>query len=213
MAIFTRHESRYGTRRLRAALRQEGHRVGRRARRIGPGPPGPAGFTAQGLHSAHDRFHTQPALCPQPPTRPAQTRQSQPGVGLGHHVFAARQRLLGIPVCLPGHGQQARRGLVRARYDARSTSHHGLAASILFPPADAETSRPFRPRRPVLRQGLPGTTASAPRPAFAKSAWRVLRQRPSWKPVIPPQNGGARSPRAARFCRLSRRPSQRRRVF
>ena len=33
MAFFARHKSRYGTRRLRVALHQEGHRVGRQALR------------------------------------------------------------------------------------------------------------------------------------------------------------------------------------
>ncbi|MEJ7663957.1 MAG: hypothetical protein WKG07_32710 [Hymenobacter sp.] len=49
--------------------------------------------------------------------------------------------------------------------------------------------------------------------ALAEPPRRLLRQCASRKPVVAPQNGGARTPRAARFCRPGRRASQRRRLF
>ena len=62
-------------------------------------------------------------------------------------------------------------------------------------------------------QRLQGPAARGPGPALAQPPRRLLRQCPGRKPVVAPQNRGARSPRLARFCRPGRCPGQRRRLF
>ena len=154
----------------------------------------------QSLRPAHDRLNPRPALCPQPPARPAQTHPSQPGVGLEHHLFAARQRLLGLSVCLPGRGQQARGGLAGGRCHARRTSHHGLAADVFGATAHPGPARALRPGRSVLRQRLPCPGTPARGRALAKPPGRLLRQRPGREPLVSAQNQGTRTTRVARFC-------------
>ena len=53
VAFFARHKSRYGTRRLRVALHQEGHRMGRQALRSTLARRG----LRAGLHAAHHGLH------------------------------------------------------------------------------------------------------------------------------------------------------------
>ena len=89
MSFFARHKSRYGTRRLRVALHQEGHRMGRQALRSALARRGlralqPKAYTPRTTNSTHGF-----SLRPQPAARPAQTDPGQPGVGVRHYVSAA----------------------------------------------------------------------------------------------------------------------------
>ena len=99
------------------------------------------------------------------------------------------------PIGAPSRkGHRARRGLARGGHHAGKIGHHGLAAGLFCPTAYPKPIRPLRPGSyPVGRA--------------------VLRQHPSRKPLVPPQNGGARTARVVRFCRLSRRASEHRRLF
>ena len=80
--VFAHHKRRYGTRRLRVALRQKGYQVGRQRLR--------AAMRRRALHAlqpkaclypAHHRLHPRPALRAQSATRPAQAHPGQPVLG------------------------------------------------------------------------------------------------------------------------------------
>jgi putative transposase len=65
--VFSRHQRRYGTRRLQVALRRKGYRVGGARPGGAHRPP-----STQGLYSAHYRLDARLALRPEPTTQPAQ---------------------------------------------------------------------------------------------------------------------------------------------
>ena len=108
-------------------------------------------------------------------------------------VFAAGERRVGLSVRLSGYGHQAGGRLVIRGDDAGIIGHQGVATRFLGPAADSKPAGAFG-----LRSYPVG---------------RLLRQCASSKPLVPAQNGGARTTRAARFCRLGRRAGQRRRLF
>ena len=86
-------------------------------------------------------------------TRPAQTHPDQPDVGVGHHLLATGQRLLGLLVRLSGYG-----ALSTGRLPEELVTTAWQRAFL--PAAHPGTTRPLRPRlcpigRAVLRQRLP----------------------------------------------------------
>lgn len=101
---FVAHKKRYGTRRLRVALRQQGHRVGRQALRTAMRRRGLRALQPKAYPRTTDGFHARAALCPESFARPAAGRTSQPRLGERHHLLAAGQRRLGLSLCVPGCG-------------------------------------------------------------------------------------------------------------
>lgn len=93
-----------------------------------------------------------------------------------------------------------------------------LHPALLAQRTRAEPDCPLRPRsypvgRAVCGQCLQVPATRRPGPALAQPTWRMLRQHPGRKPLVAPENRGARSPRLTRVCRFSRRTGQRRRLF
>ena len=159
MSFFARHKSRYGTRRLRVALHQKAIGWGVRpcarpwpAGACGPCSPRPTRRAPRtppmGFRCAPNRLLDQP--------KPTQANRVWVSDITYLPLFNGAWAYF---VRLSGRGQQTRRGLARARHDARSTGHDGAAAGSAGPVAhptgyDPRPGGAFRPRG--------GSTAATP---------------------------------------------------
>jgi hypothetical protein len=102
---FETHKKRYGTRRLRVALRQQGHHVGRQALRRAMRCRGlralqPKSYTPRTTDSTHGLRCAPNRLLDQPtPTQANRVWVSS------RHLFAVGQWRLGLSMCVPGRGE------------------------------------------------------------------------------------------------------------
>ena len=158
-AAFTRHARPYGTRRLRAELRAEGHGVGRHALR--------SWLCRHGLRALSTRLQrprttvTDPAaVVAETAAGPARAHRPRPGVGgsypVGrHHLFAIGRRALVLPGhlarCLLTPGRRVAPG----RPHAHRTRAAGLGTSPDAAPTRAGLDYSRRPGQPIHQRGLP----------------------------------------------------------
>ena len=219
VAVFAHHKRRYGTRRLRVELREKGHRVGRQAlrtalRRHGRKAVQPKSFVPRTTDSTHGQRCAPNRLLDQP--RPTHANRvwvsditclplaSGAWAYLCAFQDACTKHVVGwqvradMPEALVTSALQ--RALLAQRpapglivHSDRGGQYVGNAYKALLRGAQAERSH--------SRRGECYDNAQA------ENRIKVF------VPMVPPQNGGTRSPRLARFCRLSRCPGQRGRLF
>ena len=202
-AAFTRHARRYGTRRLRAELRAEGHAVGRYALR--------SWLHRQGLRALSTRPQRPRTTVADPAAVVAENRLlGQPATRSGSATLPTCPCRAGGRAVLLGHVARHRfapgRGLAPGRADAHRTRAPGLGTSPDATPARARTHYPRRLGQPVHQRRLPRShrpgrhlaqlqpaatpaTTPGPKPAGARSkrnccpvAVLLLRwKKPGWK--------------------------------
>ena len=200
LAVFDHHHRRYGTRRLQVELREKGHRVGRQALRTGLRRHGrralqPKAFAPRTTDSTHGQRCAPNLLLDQP--RPSQANRVWVSDitylplanGYWAYLCAFQDRCTKHTV-----GWQVRADMPEAL--VTSALQRALLAQRPAPGLIVHSDRGGA----VRGQRLQSLAQGGQGPALAQPARRMLRQRPSRKLMVPPQNRGARSPRLARIC-------------
>ena len=159
-AAFSRHAQRYGTRRLRAELRAEGHAVGRHALRS-------CCVAAAGGRSVPGRNALAPPwLTPKrswPKTCCLTSPRLRPPIRGGrHHLPAPGRRALVLSGHLARYLLAAGSWLAPGPADAHRTGAHGPGAGPNAAPASSGPDYPCRPRQPIHQFGVPGAHRKSP---------------------------------------------------